>query len=176
MTTSKAPAPQSEPTLREALRIFIGCAYPVSTEIDLRGHRWSEAYLDQALETARAALAAVPQSEPVAIMHKHGDKIDGYSGLVELLKPVAFGAKLYASPVAAQDAPGLSDAGEALLAYAESRECHHDSTHRGGAIWTICDDCDRKWSDDRDPFKPYKEPAAITNMRAALARKTGGTP
>jgi hypothetical protein len=46
----------SAQTLREALRIFVGCAYPVSTEIDPRGHRWSEAYLDQALEIGIAAL------------------------------------------------------------------------------------------------------------------------
>lgn len=39
--------------LREALRLFVGAAYPVSAEIDQRGHRWSEAYLDDALSHAR---------------------------------------------------------------------------------------------------------------------------
>lgn len=42
----------------ELLRIVIGCAYPVSTEIDPRGYRWSEAYLDQALPHVKAALLA----------------------------------------------------------------------------------------------------------------------
>jgi Lar family restriction alleviation protein len=42
----------------EALRIFINAQYPVSTEINPRGYAWSEAYLDQALPIARAALAA----------------------------------------------------------------------------------------------------------------------
>lgn len=32
------------------------CSYAVSTEIDSRGHRWSEAYLDQVLPELRAAL------------------------------------------------------------------------------------------------------------------------
>jgi hypothetical protein len=35
--------------LEAALRQARSCAYPVSTEIDPRGHRWSEAYLDQLL-------------------------------------------------------------------------------------------------------------------------------
>jgi hypothetical protein len=35
--------------LEAALRQARSCAYPVSTEIDPRGHRWSDAYLDQLL-------------------------------------------------------------------------------------------------------------------------------
>lgn len=46
--------------MRAALRIFVGCAYPVSATINQRGHNWCEAYLDQALDTARAALQAKP--------------------------------------------------------------------------------------------------------------------
>lgn len=34
--------------LREALRLFMGAATPVSTEIDPRGYVWSLGYLDQA--------------------------------------------------------------------------------------------------------------------------------
>ena len=45
--------------LLEALRVFVSCSLPVSTEIDDRGHRWTEAYLDQALPIARAAIKAV---------------------------------------------------------------------------------------------------------------------
>lgn len=41
--------------LAAALRLFLGAAYPVSTDIDPRGYRWSEAYLDQ----ARAAALAI---------------------------------------------------------------------------------------------------------------------
>lgn len=36
---------------RLALRMFMGAATPVATEIDPRGYRWSEAYLDQARAT-----------------------------------------------------------------------------------------------------------------------------
>ena len=43
--------------------------------------------------------------------------------------------------------------------------CTHESTHRGGAIWTICDDCGRKWADDEGGFQPYEEPAWLTEAR-----------
>jgi len=43
--------------LVDALRLFMGGCYPVSTEIDRRGHRWTEAYLDDALHAARMAMA-----------------------------------------------------------------------------------------------------------------------
>jgi len=49
--------------LLEALRVFVSCSLPVSTEIDERGHRWTEAYLDQALPIARAAIAKA-EGEP----------------------------------------------------------------------------------------------------------------
>ncbi len=45
--------------LVEALRLFVGCAYPVAEEINQRGHNWCEAYLDDALPIARAALASL---------------------------------------------------------------------------------------------------------------------
>lgn len=49
--------------LLAALRVFVSCALPVSTKIDERGHRWTEAYLDQALLNARAAIKAVKEGE-----------------------------------------------------------------------------------------------------------------
>lgn len=47
-----------EVELHEALRIFVGCAYPVSPEINPRGHNWSEGWLDEALANARTVLKA----------------------------------------------------------------------------------------------------------------------
>ena len=48
---------------REALRLFVGAAYPVATEINARGHNWCEAYLDEALALGIAALADQPASD-----------------------------------------------------------------------------------------------------------------
>ncbi len=56
----------------------------------------------------------------------------------------------------------------ALLDEHDSNTCTHESTHRGGAIWTICDDCDKKWADDRGGFKPHKDSATVAKARAAL--------
>lgn len=42
--------------LAEALRVYHGCAYPVSTEINERGYNWSSAYLDQAKPIGEKAL------------------------------------------------------------------------------------------------------------------------
>jgi len=43
--------------LVEFVRQFNGCAYPVAKEIDPRGHRWSEIWLDHALRVSTALLA-----------------------------------------------------------------------------------------------------------------------
>jgi ribosomal protein L37AE/L43A len=65
----------------------------------------------------------------------------------------------------------LRDALKNLVSYAERSECQHENTHRGGAIWTICDDCGGKWADDQGGFKPYCEPVEITAARQALGEK-----
>jgi len=49
-------AERERDALREALDIFERCAYPVSTEINPRGHDWCIGWLDQALPIAREAL------------------------------------------------------------------------------------------------------------------------
>lgn len=54
-----------------------------------------------------------------------------------------------------------------LLSYAEGRECYHEDTYRGGAIWTICRDCNKKWEDGKGS-PVYVEPDAIANARKAL--------
>ena len=58
---------------------------------------------------------------------------------------------------------------EALMKHIELNECQHENTHRGGLIWTVCDDCGHKWADDRGGFKSYKQPEAITKAEEFLA-------
>jgi len=57
----------------------------------------------------------------------------------------------------------------ALLAHVDRETCTHEETYRGGSIWTICKDCDRKWADDRGGFKPHEDAPAVAAARAALA-------
>lgn len=47
--------------------------------------------------------------------------------------------------------------------------CTHEETKRGGAIWTICCNCDMKWADDQGGFQPYAEPPRITAAHQTLA-------
>jgi hypothetical protein len=74
-----------------------------------------------------------------------------------------------ATPPAPTASVGLREALGGLLGYVERNECTHEETHRGGAIWTICDGCGMKWADDEGGFVPYKEPEPITRARNALA-------
>lgn len=57
---------------------------------------------------------------------------------------------------------------EDLLAFAESRICTHEETHRGGLIWEICNSCGRKWADDEGGKPKFKWPDAIKNARTLL--------
>ena len=67
----------------------------------------------------------------------------------------------------------VAKAARALARYVEQIECRHENTHRGGIIWTICDDCGRSWADDRGGFKPYKEPQSLKDTVRALAALEG---
>lgn len=46
---------------------------------------------------------------------------------------------------------------EIVKRIAYGNQCAHENTHRGGAIWTICDSCRAKWADDQGGFKPNGE-------------------
>jgi ribosomal protein L37AE/L43A len=67
----------------------------------------------------------------------------------------------------------LTAALEALVRYASRNECAHEETRRGGAIWTICQGCGRKWADDEGGFKPYVAPPEIEQAYAVLAATKG---
>lgn len=47
---------------------------------------------------------------------------------------------------------------EKLFKRDQQNTCQHESTHRGGAIWEICDDCGAKWADDRGGKPKWYEP------------------
>ena len=49
---------------REALKIFLNCAFPADTSIDPRGYSWCEAWLDEARPIASRALAALSAPAP----------------------------------------------------------------------------------------------------------------
>mgnify|MGYP003575130309 CR=1 FL=1 len=53
----------------------------------------------------------------------------------------------------------------ALLDHVDRETCTHEETHRGGFIWTICDQCGRKWADDQGGFVPHTDPPAVARAR-----------
>lgn len=55
------------------------------------------------------------------------------------------------------------------LDYADGAICRHDSTHRGGVIWTICDECGCKWADDEGGFKASSWPPLLDAAYGVIA-------
>lgn len=49
--------------------------------------------------------------------------------------------------------------------FAEIQICPHDETHRGGAIWEICDSCGASWADDEGGKPEFVEAPAISEAR-----------
>lgn len=68
------------------------------------------------------------------------------------------------------DAPRLVLHLRSVLEYAERETCTHEETHRGGAIWEICDSCGKKWADDEGgkPDDAHDLPQVLTDARNFL--------
>jgi hypothetical protein len=71
---------------------------------------------------------------------------------------------------------------ESLLKNPNLYPCEHVSTHRGGSIWSICDDCGAKFADDRGGVpKPHTYPSitqaekALDNAAKLAPTRTGGS-
>jgi len=62
-----------------------------------------------------------------------------------------------------------------LIGLAEDQICQHHNTHRGGAIWEICDDCGMKWADDMGGRPEFMWPDEIESARTALSQKAEPT-
>ena len=67
----------------------------------------------------------------------------------------------------------LLEALKALLARDEKNTCRHEETHRGGAIWEICDSCGSMWADDEGGKPEWEDPKEWTQARAAIAAAEG---
>lgn len=61
-----------------------------------------------------------------------------------------------------------------LMEWAEGEICQHEETHRGGAIWEICDSCGKKWADDEGGKPPFQYPAEVAAAIYYFAAKTEG--
>lgn len=61
----------------------------------------------------------------------------------------------------------------ALIANIERNTCTHEETHRGGAIWEICDSCGAKWADDEGGRPEFVWPKEVESARQFLASQQG---
>ena len=66
---------------------------------------------------------------------------------------------------------------EKLLRLAERNTCTHDETHRGGAIWEICDHCGMRWADDKGgkPINAHEYPKEIEDAQTLLLNQNKPT-
>lgn len=56
-----------------------------------------------------------------------------------------------------------------LLKRDQRNTCQHEETHRGGAIWEICDMCGEKWADDRGGKPKWRDPKEWDSADNALS-------
>lgn len=59
---------------------------------------------------------------------------------------------------------------QSLVDHIVGETCLHENTHRGGAIWEICDDCGAQWADDRGGRPDFQWPEIVERANAALAQ------
>ena len=72
-------------------------------------------------------------------------------------------------------APELLAALDLLLSRNMAETCQHTETHRGGAIWEICDRCGMKWADDMGGKPEWRNPVEWDQAQAAIDKATGVT-
>ena len=58
-----------------------------------------------------------------------------------------------------------------LVEYIEKNTCQHEETHRGGAIWEICDGCNAQWADDRGGKPKFAWAPIVLAAHARLGGK-----
>jgi hypothetical protein len=113
--------------------------------------------------------AEAQQAEPVATIIRNATgqvrMVDGSGEPFDMFAHVGQSYYSHPPPAAVQR---LRNSLRWAIREIERSTCTHEETHRGGAIWTICDHCDSKWADDEGGFVPYVEPPELIEARAAL--------
>ena len=99
---------------------------------------------------------------------KHAHNMSGPSDATQPGEYVLAGALALLSKLRAEGDERAALSG--LLDYVDRNTCTHENRHKAGTLWTICDDCGRKWASDRNPYTPHQDAPAVAAARAALAR------
>jgi hypothetical protein len=117
-----------------------------------------------AVEALREIAAATDADDPESY------RCDDREGCLDTVHSIATNALSTIEVPVHKDgeAVGLKAAARQALDDWDRNTCRHETTHRGGSIWTICDDCGREWADDRGGFVPYADPQGIAALRNIL--------
>ncbi|WP_454676633.1 hypothetical protein [Achromobacter marplatensis] len=102
---------------------------------------------------------------------KHAHNMTGPSDATQPGEYVLAGALALLSKLRAEGVQAGDEraALSGLLDYVDRNTCTHENRHKVGTLWTICDDCGRKWASDRNPYTPHQDAPAVAAARAALA-------
>ncbi len=127
-------------------------------------------------ETLRGIAAMDPATEGERMVQWARDGLSGYTedtpATVKTLTDRALEAEATLQAVRGEN-ERLREALTDLADYAESVTCQHETTKRGGSIWTICCDCGDRWADDEGGPPVFCEPPPITLARQALSTIRG---
>lgn len=86
-------------------------------------------------------------------------------------------AQLFERQLSAQQVkvPEWKQVMQKLVSHIDRNTCMHEETHRGGAIWEICDQCGARWADDKGGKPEYTEPEYVAQARTMLAAPAEGS-
>ncbi len=59
---------------------------------------------------------------------------------------------------------------KSLASFTDGNICRHETTHRGGHLWEICDDCGARWADDMGGKPDACDPEPLAAARAIIAK------
>lgn len=133
--------------------------------------------IERAQPLIGAALGAVPDGRPAAASAAVREALRSVVEAIDIGRTIPRDeVERYRSLAAAPDVPpaGARELVAALVKHIERNECQHESTHRGGVLWTICDDCGKKWADDEGGFVPYERPSVLLRADDYLATPPAG--
>jgi hypothetical protein len=129
-----------------------------------------DGFADELRAMADEMDAAAPVHEPVAWRHPE-------NAACVTTDPTAYarGIPLYTDPKPEpMTEPRRLGLVRDLLKHIEQNTCTHDETHRGGAIWEICDSCGAKWADDEGGKPEFVWPDVVERAREYLAHGIKG--
>lgn len=117
------------------------------------------------MEGLSASLRDARERMITALGPKFGEAFDGD---FDVMRDAADALAQQSAPVAPV---GVEELVRDLVREIERNTCAHEDTHRGGAIWEICNACGEKWADDRGGRPEFQWPDCVERAREWLSQQ-----